>query len=72
MSGTALVHAAEALARTGGARELMLLTETAESWFGRLGYERMERDAAPPDVAGSVEFATACSESAVAMRRALS
>lgn len=69
--GTALVHAAEALARTTGAREMILLTETAEPWFGRLGYERMERTAAPPDVAASVEFVTACSESAIAMRRSL-
>jgi amino-acid N-acetyltransferase len=69
--GASLVHAAEELARTTGANEIILLTETAEAWFGRLGYERMERNAAPADVAGSVEFVTACSESAVAMRRFL-
>ena len=69
--GTSLVHAAEALARTTGADEMILLTETAAPWFGRLGYERMERDEAPPAVAGSVEFVTACSESAIAMRRSL-
>jgi amino-acid N-acetyltransferase len=68
---TSLVHAAEALARTTGANEMILLTETAEPWFGRLGYERMERHAAPADVAASVEFASACSESAITMRRSL-
>jgi amino-acid N-acetyltransferase len=69
--GASLVRAAEELARTTGANEIILLTETAEPWFGRLGYERIERNAAPADVAGSVEFVTACSESAVAMRRFL-
>ena len=69
--GTSLVQAAEDLARTSGANQIMLLTETAASWFGRLGYERMDRDEAPPDVGGSVEFVTACSESAIAMRRSL-
>jgi amino-acid N-acetyltransferase len=69
--GTSLVQAAEALARTTRSKEMILLTETAEPWFGRLGYERMERHAAPADVAASVEFSTACSESAIAMRRSL-
>ena len=69
--GTSLVHAAEALARTTGANEMILLTETAEPWFERLGYERIEREAAPADVARSVEFVSACSETAIAMRRPL-
>jgi amino-acid N-acetyltransferase len=69
--GTSLVHAAEALARTTGANAMILLTETAEPWFERLGYGPIERDAAPEDVASSVEFVTACSETAIAMRRSL-
>jgi amino-acid N-acetyltransferase len=69
--GTSLVHAAEALARETGADEMILLTETAEPLFRRLGYERIDRTAVPADVAGSVEFTTACSETAIAMRRVL-
>jgi amino-acid N-acetyltransferase len=69
--GTTLVHAVEALARDGGADSLILLTETAEPWFSRLGYEPIDRASVPADVADSVEFITACSASAVAMRRNL-
>ena len=69
--GTSLVHAAEALARQSGAAEMILLTETAEPWFRWLGYARVDRDTVPADVASSVEFVTACSESAIAMRRSL-
>ena len=69
--GASLVHAAEALARQAGADEMILLTETAEPWFEALGYERIARATVAADVAASVEFATACSESAVAMRRSL-
>ena len=69
--GQARVHATEQLARDAGAAEVILLTDTAEPWFRRLGYQRVERSAVPADVAGSVEFVVACSESAVAMRRTL-
>ena len=70
--GTSLVHAAEDLAHDHGATTLILLTETAEAWFGRLGYAAVSRSAVPADVARSVEFETVCSTSAVAMQRALS
>ncbi len=69
--GTTLVHAVEDLARVGGATSLILLTETAEPWFSRLGYAPIDRSTVPADVAASVEFVTACSTSAVAMRRNL-
>jgi amino-acid N-acetyltransferase len=70
-TGTGLVRAAEELAREGGAESLILLTETAEPWFGRLGYQVIDRSTVPADVAHSIEFATACSTTAVAMRRSL-
>jgi len=69
--GQRLVGAAEELARESGVSELLLLTETAESWFARLGYEVIDRASVPADVAGSVEFSTACSDTAIAMRRSL-
>ena len=69
--GTRLVHAVEELARDLGSTTLILLTETAEPWFARLGYATIDRSTVPADVAGSIEFVTACSTTAVAMRRTL-
>ena len=69
--GRRLVHAAEDVARSGGATELILLTETAEAWFARLGYATVDRATVPGAVARSIEFETACSASAVAMRRSI-
>ena len=69
--GRALVEGALAAARAAGAREAWLLTETAEAYFGSLGWTLAERAGAPPEVAASVEFSAACPESATAMRRAL-
>jgi amino-acid N-acetyltransferase len=69
--GRALVADALADARAAGAREAWLLTETAESFFAGLGWARAARKDAPPAIAGSMEFATACPATAVAMRRPL-
>ncbi len=69
--GTSLVHAIEDLARDRGATTLILLTETAEPWFSRLGYAPIDRSTVPTDVARSIEFESACSTSAVAMQRTL-
>jgi amino-acid N-acetyltransferase len=69
--GRALVTGVETRAAAAGIGELYLLTETAADWFPRLGFERIERKDVPADVAASVEFATACPVSAVAMRRRL-
>lgn len=69
--GRALVHEAEDIARDHGASSLILLTETAEPWFDRLGCEVIDRSMVPVDVARSIEFETACSTTAVAMRRSL-
>ena len=67
--GRDLVTAAERLARLERVRELYLLTETALDWFPRLGYQVVSRDQAAAAVGASVEFTTACAETAVAMRR---
>ena len=69
--GRHLVDAAEDVARSGGATELILLTETAEAWFTWLGYATIDRASVPGAVARSIEFETACSASAVAMRRSI-
>lgn len=54
-------------ARDSGLRGLYLLTTTAEEYFLRHGFRRIERQDAPPAVQRSVEFREACPASAVAM-----
>lgn len=58
-------------ARAAGAREVYLLTTTAEPYFARLGFACVEREAAPEGLQESAEFCGACPASAVLMRRAL-
>jgi N-acetylglutamate synthase-like GNAT family acetyltransferase len=69
--GRALVDRALADARDAGAREAWLLTETATGWFIAGGWSLATRAAAPPAIAASVEFTTACPASADALRREL-
>lgn len=66
--GVRLVHALLEAARASGARELVLLTTTAEDWFPRFGFERITRESAPASMHASEEFRGACPASAVVMR----
>jgi len=65
--GADLVRAALALAAERGVTRVYLLTETAEGYFARLGFRRVEREAVEGGVTGSVEFTDACPLSATAM-----
>jgi len=69
--GGALLARALDHARAAGAREAWLLTESAGPFFAARGWLRADRAAAPPGIAGSVEFISACPSSVPAMRRAL-
>ena len=69
--GRALAERALADAQAGGAHEAWLLTATAEPFFAGLGWSRADRADAPAAVAASVEFASACPTTAIAMRRPL-
>lgn len=69
--GRTLVDCALSAARASGAREVFLLTTTAESYFPRLGFEETTRDQVPAGVQSSVEFQEACPASASVMRRGL-
>jgi N-acetylglutamate synthase-like GNAT family acetyltransferase len=69
--GTALVGRLSEVAAATGADELWLLTETAESFFSGLGFERVPRGDAPPPVRQSEEFTEVCGERAVCMTRPL-
>src|SRR5689334_219080 len=70
--GHQLTEAALALAHELGAPALYLLTTTAEHFFPRFGFERIPRSDVPLGVQKSVQFTTACCQSAVVMRKILS
>ena len=67
--GRALVDACLSHARASGITTLVLLTETAEPFFARLGFRRVDRTEVPDAVRASAEFRGACPASAVAMLR---
>jgi amino-acid N-acetyltransferase len=67
--GRGLVVAAESLAATLGCRSMYLLTTTAEAFFELLGFRRIERHAAPPEVQQSAEFSSLCPSSATVMAK---
>lgn len=69
--GAALLAYAETRARAGGARDIYLLTTTAEAFFARRGYARSERSSAPQAIRDTREFTSLCPGNAVLMRKAL-
>ncbi len=68
--GSALLAAAEARARDAGVTTLYLLTLTP-AFFDHRGYRAVDRDAVPPDVAASAEFARLCPGDAACLTRQL-
>jgi len=69
--GHQLTGAALQLAATHGTNTVFLLTTTAERFFPRFGFERIDREQVPPSVRASVEFQSACPASAIVMRKQL-
>lgn len=69
--GRDLVAQAEHYARSHGAREIYLLTTTAERFFERLGYVRVARETAPAVIQHRGEFAALCPASAAVMVKRL-
>ena len=69
--GAALLAHAERAARQRGITALYLLTTTAEAFFARRGYVRLPRQAAPPVLRQTAEFAALCPASAVCLTKAL-
>lgn len=69
--GAALLAHAERVARQRGITALYLLTTTAEAFFTRRGYSRLPREAAPPVLHRTAEFAALCPASAVCLMKAL-
>lgn len=69
--GQQLTEAALDLARQHGVDQIYLLTETASDFFPRFGFRPIDRAEVAPEVQQSVEFASVCPASAVAMRVSL-
>lgn len=69
--GRALVDAAVQAATAKSVRELYLLTTTAEAFFSAMGFRIVARSAVPEAVRQSVEFVSACPDSATAMARSI-
>jgi len=69
--GSALVEHAEQYAGAMSVRSIYLLTTTAEAFFERLGYQRIERSNAPPSIERTREFASLCPASSAFMLKSL-
>jgi amino-acid N-acetyltransferase len=69
--GKRLVAHAERYAQEHGVKELYLLTTTAEAFFSRLGYRRVERDAVPDAIKATREYSGICPASSAVMTRKL-
>jgi amino-acid N-acetyltransferase len=54
-------------ARSNGVSQLALLTTTAENFFPRFGFTRVNRDELSPLIKNSQEFQGACPDTAIAM-----
>jgi amino-acid N-acetyltransferase len=70
--GHLLVEQLERDVQRKGVEQLILLTETAESFFRRIGYEVIDRQYVPEEVKQSAEFRSLCPVSAVCMTKSLS
>lgn len=69
--GKVLVRAAEDHARSAGALEVYLLTETAAEFFASLGYRVADRSSAPQAIRGTRQFSDLCPASAIFMTKVL-
>lgn len=70
-AGSELIRAALAFAGSRNVSAVYLLTNTAERFFSRFGFELVPRFDVPDAVRRSPEFADACCASASVMRRSV-
>ena len=70
-TGAALVAHAEREAAARGVSTLYLLTTTAEGFFSRLGYQRLDRTKAPAGIAATRQFSGLCPASSAFMAKRL-
>jgi amino-acid N-acetyltransferase len=69
--GSALVERVEAHAANHGVGTLYLITTTAEAFFARRGYHRIDRAVAPAAIRSTREFAGLCPASSAFMFKRL-
>lgn len=69
--GSALTDHAGQYAASKGVRSIYFLTTTAEAFFWRLGYERIDRSRAPPSIERTREFASLCPATSAFMMKSL-
>lgn len=69
--GSKLVKHAQDYAASRQVRSIYLLTTTAEAFFERLGYRRIDRTEAPLSIQSTREFATLCPASSAFMTKRL-
>jgi amino-acid N-acetyltransferase len=67
--GKALVEDVERLARSTWVDHVFLLTTSADRFFAKLGYQRIERDSVPDEVKAHEQFRSLCPASAVIMSK---
>jgi len=70
-TGSRLVSHAEDYARSTGVKTVYLLTTTAEAFFARRGYHRIERREAPESIRSTREFSDICPASSAFMMKRL-
>lgn len=69
--GSALVQHTEDYATSRRVRAMYLLTMTAESFFQRRGYRRVDRAQAPQAIQSTAEFASLCPATSAFMMKPL-
>ena len=69
--GSALVLHAEGHAAALGVRSIYLLTTSAQTYFERRGYQRIDRSQAPAAIQSTSEFASLCPASSAFMIKRL-
>jgi amino-acid N-acetyltransferase len=67
-TGKTMVDALIEEARAQGLGTLWLLTQSADGFFAKLGFEPVQRDSAPQSIQASEEFSVLCDDDAICMR----
>lgn len=69
--GSNLLAAVEAQAKERGVKQLYLLTNDAQTFFGRHGYKIVQRCSAPAEIQACSQFDSSCCEAATLMSKQL-
>jgi amino-acid N-acetyltransferase len=68
---TALIQALELAMRAEGLKTVVLLTQTAEGFFGKRGYVLTPREQIPEEIRQTAEFRSLCPTTATCMSKVL-